>query len=901
MRLTPQPQINQTDHGRVLLKGICLQPDIHILQRSKICTFLRRDATRHGVEHLLRHIVKTVKPNDPPPEDLPRIFYVINRKDGYKLWYYQRQFELLQVLAQETLSLHRRLMRQNARWNYSVAMLRHWIETIPPRNGEHISSLLERWQSLVDQTAVRPPPTPKLYKVMNFLVRDALHHVPRVSFAIRKGLDIVTPLTAPDDQTKNEELTKGNKKFKILPPLSAEEKALVEEEKIRKEEAFKVAVRDYKQAVEVRLVQEAKFTDQLRVAMRSLLTTTIQNFERYTLDTAAHSAYIHKVERTERLPNYRLGCWGNTGLIPQPGCSPKVLELLQSRGETKLQTDSKRGKTTARSGASRRKAEEEEARLRKKALEHVFARQGVVLAGAGPAQAFVMTKDKTVYTFPTVEVKKEIKMNKPAPMKTARSKTNKKGKEKISTAVVLDLPDLNNEVRLDEPSYENPNLITELQGFDIVKMSCGFRSAAFITSDSQLILWPIGSLPALIPVNDDTTSTAGDEVSIARLSTLDETSTQSSTVGISPDGTHLPYPSRPGARFLTNPLVVWNDAQHVALSRSPELVFAILVDSQGRCCTWGENDRAGMLGHNDKKSRTSPEVIPALKNMRIVNVAAGYGHMLALSDVGHVYSWGHGEYGVLGVGDKKPRNVPTRITGFIEAGSTRKKVSSRTQSRGGSPKKPRRQTDQDGKDGGKNELFVMSIVCGNFHSLALTATGQVFSWGRGTVALGLGDVKDQEIPRQIAGALEEVQISSVAAGAMHSLAFVESTGAVFSWGQGAGGALGHNTEDDVGTPKQIQALAVQEEIWREQWKKHERQSRRRGSDLSYADSRRSSTGSDAGSTVPGTPISRTVPGTPIVPHLQKIPARTRSIAAGGPFSFALQERLDPGEVYEEDD
>jgi alpha-tubulin suppressor-like RCC1 family protein len=45
-----------------------------------------------------------------------------------------------------------------------------------------------------------------------------------------------------------------------------------------------------------------------------------------------------------------------------------------------------------------------------------------------------------------------------------------------------------------------------------------------------------------------------------------------------------------------------------------------------------------------------------------LQVAIGYSHMLALTDEGRVYSWGHNFYGQLGVGDHKDKASPQLIS-----------------------------------------------------------------------------------------------------------------------------------------------------------------------------------------------------------------------------------------------
>jgi len=86
----------------------------------------------------------------------------------------------------------------------------------------------------------------------------------------------------------------------------------------------------------------------------------------------------------------------------------------------------------------------------------------------------------------------------------------------------------------------------------------------------------------------------------------------------------------------------------------------------------------------------------------------------------------------------------------------------------------------------------VSVWAGLNHSLALTAPdGAVWSWGGGgNGRLGHGDQQDQLLPKKIE-AFAGRRVVAVSAGAAHSLALT-ANGAVWSWGYGARGRLGHS-------------------------------------------------------------------------------------------------------------
>lgn len=83
-----------------------------------------------------------------------------------------------------------------------------------------------------------------------------------------------------------------------------------------------------------------------------------------------------------------------------------------------------------------------------------------------------------------------------------------------------------------------------------------------------------------------------------------------------------------------------------------------------------------------------------------------------------------------------------------------------------------------------------SISCGRHHTLILTDDGEIFTCGVGEYGrLGTGSSSDALIPLPI-DSLGDVDIVQIAAGYDHSLALT-STGTILSWGRNQSGQLGH--------------------------------------------------------------------------------------------------------------
>ncbi|KAI3821486.1 hypothetical protein L1987_09054 [Smallanthus sonchifolius] len=102
-----------------------------------------------------------------------------------------------------------------------------------------------------------------------------------------------------------------------------------------------------------------------------------------------------------------------------------------------------------------------------------------------------------------------------------------------------------------------------------------------------------------------------------------------------------------------------------------------------------------------------------------------------------------------------------------------------------------------------------SVVCGEFHTCAVTSLGEIYTWGDGTHNAGLlghGTEVSHWIPKRISGPLEGLQVSSVACGPWHT-ALITSTGQLFTFGDGTFGVLGHGDRANVSYPKEVESLS----------------------------------------------------------------------------------------------
>lgn len=196
-------------------------------------------------------------------------------------------------------------------------------------------------------------------------------------------------------------------------------------------------------------------------------------------------------------------------------------------------------------------------------------------------------------------------------------------------------------------------------------------------------------------------------------------------------------------------------------------IHALALDTTGTVWAWGAGGD-GRLGHGDEVHQAVPKIVTALTGRGVRTVAAGYESSLALTADGVVLSWGRGALGQLGHGSCDSQLKPKEIEAFKW--------------------KP-----------------IRAITAGNKRALALARDGSVYSWGDGAGGqLGHGDEMHLKLP-QVIRALEALDVAQVVAGASHSFALT-TEGALYSWGAGQCGRLGHGNEEKQLVPKRVQGL-----------------------------------------------------------------------------------------------
>lgn len=190
-----------------------------------------------------------------------------------------------------------------------------------------------------------------------------------------------------------------------------------------------------------------------------------------------------------------------------------------------------------------------------------------------------------------------------------------------------------------------------------------------------------------------------------------------------------------------------------------------------------------------------------------------------------VYAWGDGEFGKLGIGQLTGTKTPVRLTtirgdrviglsagshnsAFIgESGSVYIAGKGRTSSKGDSsvlgPDVVDEQLSHPKRLSFTFPHPIKQIQLGNYHALALSITGQVWSWGAAQNGqLGHGDAENQIVPKLIQS-LRDVLL--IAAGVQHSVALTYY-GELYAWGSNDHGQLGLGNTNPYFVPTRVRKL-----------------------------------------------------------------------------------------------
>lgn len=240
--------------------------------------------------------------------------------------------------------------------------------------------------------------------------------------------------------------------------------------------------------------------------------------------------------------------------------------------------------------------------------------------------------------------------------------------------------------------------------------------------------------------------------------------------------------------------------------------------------TWGraKNYRLGrdVLGHDARV----PEPVRGFEAARIQTAACGGGHTAVVRDDGALFVFGYSQYGQLGLGDRTDMCVPTFVSilpsslavdpekhllkfhpGVSAGVSAFSDISGYMVPRTASGL-PVDSTFTSFRDPQFLTARVVDVCCGRYHTIAMTADGAVYTWGGGKNGrLGHGDEKIRLHPGCVETLLPHRAVA-ITAGYHNNLVLTER-GDVWSWGWGAHGQLGTGDTRDREVPTLIDELS----------------------------------------------------------------------------------------------
>lgn len=227
--------------------------------------------------------------------------------------------------------------------------------------------------------------------------------------------------------------------------------------------------------------------------------------------------------------------------------------------------------------------------------------------------------------------------------------------------------------------------------------------------------------------------------------------------------------------------------------------------SEGAVYTWGSG-RCGELGHGNKKDKFTPLLLSRLQEHVVVQVECGEGFSLAVTSVGSVFGWGKG---YLGCGsDNDEQLIPQQISSLSGRQITRVSCGPCFSFALASSESGRSEVLVWG-DNSKGQLglghkenvtmptlveelanhAIVNLSCGTWHVCAITAEGEMYSWGDGALGkLGHRGQESYSLPKLVESL--EAKAVSVVCGENHTVILSEC-GKVYTCGDGSSGQLGH--------------------------------------------------------------------------------------------------------------
>ncbi|KRW99588.1 Regulator of chromosome condensation 1/beta-lactamase-inhibitor protein II [Pseudocohnilembus persalinus] len=221
----------------------------------------------------------------------------------------------------------------------------------------------------------------------------------------------------------------------------------------------------------------------------------------------------------------------------------------------------------------------------------------------------------------------------------------------------------------------------------------------------------------------------------------------------------------------------------------------VILTEDKKVFTYGVGEY-GSLGHGGVLFQEIPRQILKFQDKKIVQIACGEYHTLALSEINDLYAWGRGFEGQLGI-DQTTASCPKLINSFFQ-----KQVYE--------PSEDLNNKNDLGKTY-EQKIGIKKIACGSNHSMALNTDGELYIWGEAklgqcgtgkkpmlpkpvkvdfnpdhTEVMNQNKVKINPLSTQPQGKYNIIEIS----GGFGHTAIVTENGELYTWGFNIKGQLG---------------------------------------------------------------------------------------------------------------
>lgn len=250
-----------------------------------------------------------------------------------------------------------------------------------------------------------------------------------------------------------------------------------------------------------------------------------------------------------------------------------------------------------------------------------------------------------------------------------------------------------------------------------------------------------------------------------------------------------------------------------------DLFVACLTD-RGILMTFGSGTH-GSLGHGNYNDVLQAKIVEALIGFEVEQVSCGSAHVMVVTADRELFAWGRGDNGRLGLGNQQSHALPQPVS--LEAGFTAKAVKCGVDCSFvlalndrllacGSNRCNKLALDSDEKTVDESQILtpvnvqlvtaepVKAVSMGTSHTAVLTASGKCVTFGSNSFGqLGYEREGASRKPL-VVQALENKKLTFVSCGDTFTVA-VSNDNELFSWGKGARGRLGHQSDENCSTPK----------------------------------------------------------------------------------------------------